>query len=131
MQAAAGRTREALHRTRLVDDEVVHLLRRDPHHPAAKALQVRQRRMRADRDAMIDREAHGLADRPRITAMEAAGDVGRADVRHHLGVGAHLPRAVALAHVAVEVDALHEFRTSYGILLAILPTDAAQRGLEA
>ena len=52
------------------------------------------------------REPHRLADGGRIAAVEAAGDVRRADVRHHLGVGAHLPGAVALAHVAVEVDGL-------------------------
>ena len=55
-------------------------------------------------DAVVDREAHGLADGGRIAAVEAAGDVGRGDERHDLGVGAHLPGAVALAHVAVQVD---------------------------
>jgi hypothetical protein len=46
-------------------------------------------------------------------------------VRHDFGVGAHLPGAVALAHVAIEVDALHdsefrEFRTRYVIMLSDL-----------
>src|SRR5690349_17706231 len=63
--------------------------------------------MRADGDAAVDGEAHGLADRRRVAAVEAAGDVGRGDEGHHAGVVAHLPGAVALAHVAVEVDALH------------------------
>jgi len=104
---ASRGTRERLNRTRLVHDEVVHLLRRDLHHAATKALQVRQRRMRADRDAVVEREAHRFPDRRGIAAVEAAGDVRRADVRHDLGVGAHLPGAVALAHVAVDVDSLH------------------------
>ena len=54
-----------------------------------------------------DREPHRPADRRRIAGVEAAGDVRRADEGHHFGVGAHLPRAVAFAHVAVQVDSFH------------------------
>src|SRR5437899_2684548 len=57
---------------------------------------------------------HGAVQRPRrgfaytvgVPAVEAAGDVGRRDVRHDLFVGAERTPAVALAHVAVEVDDL-------------------------
>jgi hypothetical protein len=34
--------------------------------------------------------------------MEAAGDVGAVDERHHFGVEAHRPGAEALANVAVQ-----------------------------
>src|SRR5688500_18573800 len=107
VQLRARGAREALDRAGLVDDEVVHVLRRDLHRPPAEALDVGKRRMRAAGDAVVQREAHGLADGRGIAAVEAAGDVGRADVRHDLGVGAHRPRAVALSHVAVYVYRLH------------------------
>src|SRR5688572_25727519 len=63
--------------------------------------------MRADSDAMIDREADSLADGGRVTAVEAARDVRRSDVRHDFGISAHLPGAVAFTHVAIEIDAFH------------------------
>src|SRR5918999_2785152 len=63
--------------------------------------------MRADGDTVVEREADSLADGRRVAAVEAAGDVRGSDVRHDLGVGAHLPGAVALAHVAIEIDAFH------------------------
>src|SRR5688572_27512517 len=107
MELRARRAREALDRARLVDDSVVHVLRRDLHRPAAEALDVGKRGMRADSDAMIDREADSLADGGRVTAVEAARDVRRSDVRHDFGISAHLPGAVAFTHVAIEIDAFH------------------------
>src|SRR5438552_9367477 len=113
MQPGARRAREGLDRSSLVDDQVVHLLRLDLHDAPAEAQQVGKRRMGADRDAALYGERDGLADGGRIAAVEAAGDVRRADERHDAGVVAHLPGAVAFAHVAVEIDAL-QLRNSYG-----------------
>src|SRR5713101_8130064 len=106
MQPAARSARECLERARLVDHQVVHLLRADFHRAPAEAGEVGQRRMRADRYTVLDGETYGGADRRRIAGVEAAGDVRRADERHDGGVGAHLPGAVALSHVAVQVDGL-------------------------
>jgi hypothetical protein len=56
------------------------------------------------RDAVLDGQIHGLAHHVRVAAVEAAGDVGGGDVGHHLLVVTERPAAVALSHVAVDVD---------------------------
>src|SRR5437867_5376685 len=106
MQPGARRARERLDRSRLVDDQVVHLLRLDLHDAPAEALQVGKRRMGADRDAALYGERDGLADGGRVAAVKAAGDIRGGDVGHHGRILAHFPGAVALAHVAVQIDRL-------------------------
>src|SRR2546421_3935916 len=123
MQPGARRAREGLDRARLVHDQVVHLLWLDLHAARAEALQVGKRRLGADRDAAADREPHRPADRRRIAAVEAAGDIRRADERHHAGVVAHLPGAVALAHVAVQIDRL-QCPNSHAMLCSTASTRA-------
>src|SRR2546428_9065862 len=115
MQPGARRARKGLDRARLVDDQVVHLLRLELHDAPAEALQVGKRRVGADRDAALYGERYGLANGGRVAAVEAAGDVRRADEGHYFSVGAHLPGAVAFAHVAVEIDPL-QLPTSYNAL---------------
>src|SRR5215510_11469164 len=84
MKARPRGARERRDRARLVQHEVVDLLRAD-----------------------------ALADRARVARVEPAGDVGRGDERHDPAVVAHPPRAVALAHVAVQINHLHR-RTPRG-----------------
>src|ERR1700730_7625168 len=59
---------------------------------------------RADGHALREGELDGLAHHVRVAAMEAAGDIGRRDVRHDVLVAPQGPAAVALSHVAVDVD---------------------------
>src|SRR2546427_5629167 len=106
-----------------LDDHVVHLLRLDLHGAPAEALQVGKRRMGADRDAVLERDLYGGADGGRIAAVKAAGDVRGADVRHDFGIGAHLPGAVALAHVAVQIDRL-QCPNSHAMLCSMASTRA-------
>src|SRR5207247_11054628 len=54
--------------------------------------------------AVREGELDGLAHHVRVAAVEAAGDVGRRDVGHDVLVAPQGPAAVALAHVAVDVD---------------------------
>src|SRR5262249_14424 len=69
--------------------------------------------MRADRDAVLDRQLDRFAHDVRIAPMEPAGDVGRGEVRHDLLVHSELPATVALAHVGIEVDELGHGETPY------------------
>ena len=61
--------------------------------------------MRADLHVVGLREADGVAHDHRVARVEAARDVGHRDERHDRGVVAERPHAVALAHVAFELDA--------------------------
>src|SRR5213076_1488723 len=72
----------------------------------AEAHEVRQARVRPDRHAMAERQRDGLAHDVGVAAVEAARDVRRGDPGHDLLVGAERPPAIALAHVAVEIDGL-------------------------
>jgi hypothetical protein len=74
------------------------------HAPPAEALEVGIGRMGAHGHAMLLSQLDGPIDGFRITAVEAAGDVGRGDVGHDLVVSAHGPGAVRLAHIGVDVD---------------------------
>ena len=104
VQLAAGRAQERLERARLVADVGGGVVRADRHDAAAEAEQVRQARMRADRDAVTHGEGDRALHRQRIAAVEAAGDVRRGDERHDLLVVAQRPVAEALAEVAVDVE---------------------------
>jgi len=103
--------------------QVVHLLRLDLHGAPAEALQVGKRRMGADRDAALERERYGLANGGRIAAVKAAGDVRRSDVPHHFCIITHFPGAVALAHVAVQIDRL-QCPNSHAMLCSTASTRA-------
>src|SRR6185436_3065012 len=74
------------------------------HLAAAETLQISEPRMGADGDAVRLRRAYGAAHHARVPGVPAARDIGGGDVRHHLGVGPHHPRAERLAHVAIDVD---------------------------
>src|SRR5689334_15176071 len=60
--------------------------------------------MRADRDAMLNGELDGASHDVRIAAVKPARNVRGRDVRHDFFVGSERPAAVALAHVAIDVD---------------------------
>ena len=51
-------------------------------------------------------QIHGVLHPYRVSGVIAAGHVRRGNVLYDLLVEAHLPCAVALSHVAVEVDFL-------------------------
>ena len=76
------RLEEALERADLIDDAVGQFLARDLHLAAAEALEIGQRGMRADLDAVLLGELHGRAHVVEVGAMEAAGDIGDIDERH-------------------------------------------------
>src|SRR4249920_1366510 len=66
--------------------------------------------MSADRDAAPERRSNSAMHDCGVAGVEAAGDVGRADMFEHLLVGTHRPGAEALPHVAIEVNCgLHCF----------------------
>src|SRR5205809_6580996 len=79
--------------------------------------------MGADRDAALYGERYGVADGGRIAAVKAAGDIRGADEPHDAGVVAHLPGAVALAHVAVQIDRLQS-PNSHAMLCSTASTRA-------
>jgi hypothetical protein len=74
------------------------------HAPATKAHEVGQAGMGADGHAVLERQLHRLAHHVGLAPVKAAGDVRRGDVGHDAFVVAQCPPAVALAHVAVDVD---------------------------
>ena len=103
--------------------ELVDATRRGPR-PATSAISRRPKPTRSpypewmpDRDAVLLGQRDGLAHDVRVAGVEAARDVGGGDVVHHLLVKAHLPRAEALAHVAVEIN-LHGAHLPLGTRLA-------------
>ena len=73
-----------------------------------KALQIRIGRMRADAHVMRYSQLDATRHDQRIAGMETAGEVGLIDQRHGQRIVAHAPGAEALAHVAVEKNAVHE-----------------------
>ena len=88
----------------LVAVDVLDLLRRHFHPPPAEAHEVGQAGVGADGDAVLERQLHRLPHHVGLTPVEAAGDIRGGDVGHDGFVGAERPAAVALAHVAVDVD---------------------------
>ena len=104
MQTYAGRAHEARQCTDLVQGQGVSIAGTDAHLAAAEADQIRQRHMRADRDAGARGEIDRAPHRVRIASMETAGDVHGAHVCENCGVLAHRPRAERFAHIAIEVD---------------------------
>ena len=72
------------------------------HGPAAEALKIGQRWMRADLDLALFRKSNRLAHDRWIGAMETTGDIGEIDVRHHRRVVAEAIKAEPLPHVTVD-----------------------------
>jgi len=58
--------------------------------------------VRADAHVVLARQRDGAPHDLRIGGMEATGDIGAVDERHHLGVQAHGPGAEAFPYVAIE-----------------------------
>src|SRR5262245_19496171 len=104
LELCTRRVDERVEGAHLIAVDVLDLLRGDVHAPAAEAHEVGQAGMGADGHPMLESELHRLAHHVRVAAVEAARDVGRGDVRHDALVVAEAPAAVALAHVAVDVD---------------------------
>ena len=73
----------------------------------AEAGEVAVADMGADRDLVCLCLAQRPQDACRVAGVEAAGDVGAGDDAEHRLVVPHLPRAEALAQVAVQVDDSH------------------------
>jgi hypothetical protein len=59
--------------------------------------------MCADTHTLLAGETHRRLHHLRVSGVKPAGNIGRTDHRHHLGVCAQAPRPKAFAHVAVEV----------------------------
>ena len=81
----------------------MHLLGADRDHAPAEPLAVGQTHVRAHGHPVPGGQRDALPHRARVAGVRAAGDVGRGDQRHHLGVGAVAVDAEALAQVAVDV----------------------------
>src|SRR5215208_7584131 len=81
--------------------------------------------MNANRDAVVLGQRDGLAHGGWVAGVEAARDVGRGDVLHHLLVEAHLPGAEALPHVAVQVDSHGASLQSFKHFSTLRPTGFA------
>ncbi len=96
---------EGLEGADLIDQAGRQLVAAHLHLAAAEALQVGQRRMRADLDAMGLGQLDGLEHHAGVGAVEAAGDIGERDVGHDALVVAQLVEAEALAHVAIDRQA--------------------------
>src|SRR6266852_3255203 len=104
LEGRAGGLDEGPERAHLVAMDVLDFLRAYLHVAPAEAHEVGQAGVRADGHAVREGQLHGLAHHVRVAAVEAAGDVGRRDVRHDVLVAPQDPAAVALSHVAVDVD---------------------------
>ncbi len=63
--------------------------------------------MRADGDAFLLRQPEGAGHDFGVAAVESAGDIGAGDDLQHGGIVAHDIGAVALAAIAIQVDASH------------------------
>jgi hypothetical protein len=104
LELGAGGLHEGAERARLIPVIVLQLRGRDLHAPPPEAHEIREPRVGTDCDTVLHGELHGFAHHVRIAAVKAAGDIRGGDVRHHLLVVAERPAAVALTHVAVDVD---------------------------
>jgi hypothetical protein len=58
--------------------------------------------MGANTHIVLTCQCHCAPHDLRIGGMEAAGDIGAVDERHHLGIQAHGPGAEAFPYVAIE-----------------------------
>jgi len=95
-------SRNAFQCTDLIDRAVGEFVAADLHLAASKALQVRQRWMRAHLDSMSFGQLHGGAHVVEIRRVEFAGDIGDVDGWHDAAVVAQAPDPIAFAHVAVQ-----------------------------
>ena len=80
----------------------------DTHFTAISTLlslpQIQAGALRAIATGSLTREAHRPPHDARIPGVIAAGNVGRRDAAHDVGIGADTIRAERLADVAVEVE---------------------------
>jgi hypothetical protein len=104
MQRHPRRPDEAVHGADLVERVVAGLLRRHHQRPAPETHEVRESRVRADRDARRDRGGEARADRPGIARVEPAGEVRAGHLGEQRHVVAHAPGAIGLAGIHVEID---------------------------
>jgi N-acetylmuramoyl-L-alanine amidase len=86
----------------LVDNAIGEFLARHLHFATAKALQVGQRRVRPDLDALLLREPNGPAHVVEVGGVEAAGDVGHRNQRHQRFIVSHPVEAEGLTHIAID-----------------------------
>jgi hypothetical protein len=93
---------ECPERADLVEQAVRQLFAGRSSFPCAKTLQIGQRRMGADLDAMPFGQGYGLAHVVEVGAVETAGDIGDVDQRHQALVVAHFVEAESLAHIAID-----------------------------
>jgi hypothetical protein len=68
---------------------ILRLSRIHLHFAPAETLKVSEAGMRADGDAVLFGQADGAPHHRRIARMRAARDVGRRNVRQHVGIGSH------------------------------------------
>ena len=101
----AGGAGQAGQRPDLIDAVLVDLLFGLVQFAAAEVFAVGEAGVGAGVDAVTDGGAQGGQCVGRAAGVEAAGDVGRRDERHQLGV-----ERAAFAEVAVEVDVHHTMR---------------------
>src|SRR5499433_1591134 len=104
LERGARRLHEGVERAHLIAVEILDLLGRHVHAATAEAHEIGQPGMGADGHAVLEGQLHRLPHHVRIAPVKAAGHVGGGDVRHDALVVAEGPAAVALAHVAVDVD---------------------------
>ena len=106
MKACAARLRKTVQSADLIERHRISLGRRDGNLATTEALQVRQRHMGADGDAVLDGQRDRAAHDVRIARVKTTGDVRRAHDGKQGGIVAHAPRAEGLAQIAVDVDGL-------------------------
>ncbi len=95
---------ERLQRSHLVHDHCLELLIRNLQIPPAKADQIRKSRMRPHGNTRGLARGHRLLHYNRIRCMESAGDVGRGNLLHHLGIHSDLIVAEAFSHITVQIN---------------------------
>ena len=94
----------------LIENEIFRFARRDLHRAASEADEVRDTRVRADRDAALPGQTNRLAQHARIAGVKTCRDVRRGDRLHQPGIVADGVGAERLAHVGVEVDSQRQAR---------------------
>src|SRR5674476_1670860 len=70
---------------------------------------IRPARMRADRDALGMCHAYRPVHRGRISGVKAAGNIRRRHVVQDLRIVSHPVSAETLAHIAIQIYAVHHF----------------------
>jgi len=102
VQRDALRLEETLERADLVNQAIGQFFPTDFHFAPAESLQIGQRGMGADRNAVLFRQPDRRAHMIEIRGVEAARHVGNIDHRHQGGVVAHAVETERLAHIAID-----------------------------